>query len=72
MAQLQDFTIDQLAGSVALVVSSFGGFMLILFKSRCTSICCGLCVRDPLPVADDEEAQQNGATQRASSAVARP
>ena len=55
MGRLDDFTIDQLAGSLALVVSSLGGFMLIMFKSRCTSLCCGMCIRDPLPPGEDEE-----------------
>jgi hypothetical protein len=55
MGKLDDFTIDQLAGSIALVVSSLGGFMLIMFKSRCTSLCCGLCIREPLPPGEDEE-----------------
>eukprot|EP01047_Picozoa_sp_COSAG01_P088376 COSAG01_NODE_20765_length_936_cov_6.155317_1_plen_31_part_10 len=31
MGRLDDFTIDQLAGSLALVVSSLGGFILIMF-----------------------------------------
>ena len=42
--ELGDFTIDQLAGSLALVLGSVGGLCLILFKSRCENItlCCGL------------------------------
>ena len=65
MGRLDDFTIDQLAGSLALVVSSLGGFMLIMFKSRCTSLCCGMCIRDPLPPGEDEENLALRATQAA-------
>ena len=49
MGKLADFTIDQGAGSLALVLGSIGGLCLILFKSRCEtiSICYGLwsCTR---------------------------
>ena len=42
--ELGDFTIDQLGGTLALVLGSVGGLCLILFKSRCEriSICWGL------------------------------
>ena len=43
MTQLSDFSLDQLAGAVALGLSSVGGLMLILFKSKCTMVnysCC--------------------------------
>ena len=43
MTQLSNFSLDQLAGAVALGLSSVGGLMLILFKSKCTSVdysCC--------------------------------
>lgn len=42
--ELGDFTIDQLGGTLALVLGSIGGLCLILFKSRCEtiSICWGL------------------------------
>ena len=33
--QLQDFTIDQFAGATALVLGSFGGLLMIIWKSRC-------------------------------------
>ena len=56
MGELADFSLDQMAGATALVISSLGGLLLIVFKSRCKTIkCCwGLwsCVRE-LP--DDEE-----------------
>tara|TARA_R110002096_G_scaffold213431_2_gene400899 strand:- start:110 stop:412 length:303 start_codon:yes stop_codon:yes gene_type:complete len=42
--ELGDFTIDQLGGTLALVLGSVGGLCLILFKSRCENItiCWGL------------------------------
>lgn len=33
--RLQDFTIDQFAGATALVLGSFGGLLMIIWKSRC-------------------------------------
>jgi len=33
--QLQDFTIDQFAGATALILGSFGGLLMIIWKSRC-------------------------------------
>ena len=32
---LQDFTIDQLAGATALILGSIGGLLMIIWKSRC-------------------------------------
>tara|TARA_R110002096_G_scaffold118110_2_gene255825 strand:- start:1868 stop:2128 length:261 start_codon:yes stop_codon:yes gene_type:complete len=44
MGELANFTIDQVAGAMALTLGSIGGLCLILFKSRCEtiSICWGL------------------------------
>lgn len=57
MGKLDDFSLDQMAGAAALVISSLGGLLLIVFKSRCKTInCCwGLwsCVRE-LPGNDSE------------------
>ena len=59
MGELGNFTIDQMAGSLALLLGSIGGLCLILFKSRCTliSICWGLwsCNRQ---VMDEEEGDE--------------
>ena len=59
MGRLADFSLDQLAGAAALVLSSVGALMLVLFKSNCLKVkCCfGLvaCTRRP-PSLDDEEA----------------
>jgi hypothetical protein len=44
MGVLQNFTIDQLAGSIALILGSLGGLLLIIWKSRCKKInCCYIC-----------------------------
>ena len=77
MTQLDDFSLDQLAGAIALGLSSVGGLMMILFKSRCVSVeqsCCwGLfryrCSRQPPPEADSETDDEEG---RAASAPAAP
>ena len=60
--ELGDFTIDQLGGTLALVLGSVGGLCLILFKSRCEriSICWGLwsCnrkVQDDTSEEDDKK-----------------
>jgi hypothetical protein len=49
MGKLDDYSLDQVAGALALIISSVGVLMLICFKSRCSQIrlCWGLwsCVR---------------------------
>ena len=61
--QLADFTIDQLAGSMALVLGSVGGLCLILFKSRCSTItiCWGLwsCNRKVMTEEELEKAEKD-------------
>tara|TARA_R110000851_G_scaffold5374_5_gene22282 strand:- start:386 stop:658 length:273 start_codon:yes stop_codon:yes gene_type:complete len=56
MGELANYTIDQVAGALALTLGSVGGLCLILFKSRCEtiSICWGAwaCNRK---VADEEQ-----------------
>jgi hypothetical protein len=58
MGKLDDFSLDQMAGATALVISSLGGLLLIVFKSRCKTIkCCwGLwsCVRELQDVDEPE------------------
>eukprot|EP01047_Picozoa_sp_COSAG01_P036742 COSAG01_NODE_2882_length_6914_cov_40.714894_3_plen_64_part_00 len=50
MGKLDDYSLDQVAGALALVLGSLGGLCLIVFKSRCSQIrlCWGLwsCVRE--------------------------
>lgn len=63
MTKLSDFSLDQLAGAVALALSSVGALLLILFKSRCSSIeysclwgiCRYNCMREIINNSDDEE-----------------
>ena len=58
MGKLDDFSMDQVAGATALIVSSVGGLLLIIFKSRCRTISCcwGMwnCVRE-VPVEDEDD-----------------
>jgi len=62
MGKLADFTIDQGAGSLALVLGSIGGLCLILFKSRCETItiCWGLwsCNRKVMTEEELEKAEK--------------
>jgi len=60
MGKLDDFSLDQMAGAIALIISSFGGLLLIVFRSRCREIkCCyGLwsCIRElPEQPVEEEE-----------------
>jgi len=61
MGQLANYTIDQVAGALALTLGSIGGLCLILFKSRCEtiSICWGVwsCNRKVLE-EDNEEVKK--------------
>ena len=63
--QLQNFTIDQFAGSAALIIGSIGALLTIIWQSRCLCRCrigcsdqCYIfdCSREPPPVVTDEEA----------------
>jgi hypothetical protein len=65
--QLQDFTIDQFAGATALILGSFGGLLMIIWKSRCAcrmrvgcSDKCYIfdCERAPPP--DDKDSDDEG------------
>lgn len=62
--QLQDFTIDQLAGALALSLGAVGTLLLVIWQSRCLCRCrLGLsdkcyifdCERAPPPLEEDEE-----------------
>ena len=54
--QLQDFTIDQFAGALALTLGSVGGLLMIVWKSRCMCKmnCCYLFQCERRPPADNE------------------
>ena len=57
--QLQDFTIDQFAGSAALIIGSIGALLTIIWQSRCHCKCnlCYIfqCERKPPAVEDTAE-----------------
>ena len=66
--KLQNFTIDQLAGALALSLGAVGTLLLVIWQSRCACRCrlglsdkCYLfdCARDPLPVEDTENPIQD-------------
>ena len=59
--RLQDFTIDQLAGAIALSLGAVGTLLLVIWQSRCVCKCrlglsdkCYLfdCSREPPPVEE--------------------
>eukprot|EP01048_Picozoa_sp_COSAG05_P036798 COSAG05_NODE_16783_length_339_cov_0.641667_1_plen_71_part_10 len=59
--ELQDFTIDQLAGALALSLGAVGTLLLVIWQSRCACRCrvgcsekCSLfdCSREPPPLSD--------------------
>lgn len=62
--QLQDFTIDQLAGALALSLGAVGTLLLVIWQSRCACRCrLGLsdkcyifdCSREPPPIDDKKK-----------------
>ena len=57
MGQLANYTIDQVAGALALTLGSLGGLCLILFKSRCEtiSICWGAWACNRKVAEEDKE-----------------
>ena len=60
MGKLADYTIDQVAGALALTLGSIGGLCLILFKSRCEkiTICWGIWSCNRKVVDDDDGEKQ--------------
>lgn len=61
MTKLDDFSLDQLAGAVALTLSSVGALFLVCFKSHCLriKICWGLtdCIRQ-VPSEEDQAVEE--------------
>jgi len=51
IGKMEDFTIDQFAGSLALILGSIGGLLMIIWKSRCACRinCCWLFRCERLP-----------------------
>ena len=65
---LQSFTIDQLAGSAALILGSVASLLMVIWKSRCLCRCrlgisdkcfCFDCVREPPPPDEIAENSDN-------------
>ena len=60
MGKLADYNINEVAGAVSLFLGGLGGLLLIIFKSRCSTISCcwGLysCIREIPDNGSDEEA----------------
>ena len=63
MGELANYTIDQVAGALALTLGSVGGLCLILFKSRCSTItlCWGLwsCNRKVMTEEELDKAEKD-------------
>ena len=58
--QLQDFTIDQFAGSAALIIGSVGALLTIIWQSRCHCKCnlCYIFQCERKPPAESAEASE--------------
>ena len=64
MGRLQDFTIDQAAGAIALTLGAVGTLLLVIWQSRCLCKCrlglsdkCYLfdCERAPPPIEEEKK-----------------
>ena len=60
--KMEDFTIDQFAGSTALILGSVASLLLVIWKSRCECDmnCCYIfrCHRKPPPPDKDESDEE--------------
>jgi hypothetical protein len=65
--QLQDFTIDQFAGSAALIIGSIGALLTIIWQSRCHCKCnlCYIFQCERKPPAESVEASEDTAEEGA-------
>lgn len=57
---MADFTMEELMLFVIGVLGALGGFMVILQKSKCESICWGCCKRNVDAVIQEERLQMTG------------
>jgi len=75
MTKMSDFTMEELMLFIIGVTGALGGLMLTLQKSKCKSICWGMCIRDVDAVIKEEKIQMTGhtgETPRAKDASQRP
>jgi len=58
---MEDFTIDQFAGSLALILGSIGGLLMIIWKSRCACRinCCWLFRCERLPPNENNNNEES-------------
>ena len=63
--ELQNYTVDQLAGAIALTLGALGSLLLVVWQSRCHCKCnlCYVfqCERQPPPVDPEAPAERPGA-----------
>ena len=66
-ANVQDMSVDQLAGAIVLVLGAVGSLLLVIWQSRCACKCrigisdkCYIfdCSREPPPPPEGEEASK--------------
>jgi len=61
IGKMEDFTIDQFAGSLALILGSIGGLLMIIWKSRCACRinCCWLFRCERLPPNENNNNEES-------------
>jgi hypothetical protein len=66
-ANVQDMSVDQLAGAIVLVLGAVGSLLLVIWQSRCACKCrigisdkCYIfdCSREPPPPTDEEASKK--------------
>ena len=62
MTKMADFTLEELMLFIIGVTGAVGGLLLTLQKSKCKSVCWGMCVRDVDAVIKEEKLEITGHT----------
>ena len=62
MTKMSDFTMEELMIFSVSILGALGGFMVVLQKSKCKSICWGCCIRDVDAVIAEERLEMTGST----------
>ena len=60
MTKMADFTMEELMIFTVSILGALGGFMVVLQKSKCKSICWGCCIRDVDAVIAEEKLEITG------------